>query len=212
MSKSKKKSKVTSSKESSETSVVKKTVKKKAIHAKIIKKKPYLEFITAFLSIPVLITVMLLNFNSLKNINATPTPTPGIGGTKSGFFGAPVGTARPTAVFNGAQASCTKSIGPISIDTPNENDSVANNPVTVNISYDESTHCGVAWSYRINGGDWSGYDDRSFALYNLPKGPVKFELRVKSIASDDQKTLTRNFTYAGQSTVLIPNTATNSAQ
>jgi hypothetical protein len=194
-------------------SASKKVVKKKPLHTKLIKKKPYIEFVTAFLSIPVLITVLLLNFNTLKNIGGQPTPTPEPGGTQTGFYAAPIGTNKPAATIGaGTPGPCKNGLGPISIDTPNENDIVSNNPVTININYDNSVYCGAAWSYRINGSTWSGYDDRSLALYNLPPGHVKFELRVKSISSSNEKTVTRNFTYNGKGTVLIPNSASDSAK
>jgi hypothetical protein len=180
---------------------LKKPLKKsrRNLSSKIVKKKPYFELATAFLSIPVLITVLLLNITSLKNINATPTPTPAPVRSGSGFFAAPIGTGHTIAPSTGAisQTGCKKALGPVSITSPNENDTVTDNPVTVNIQYDDSTYCGAAWSYRINGSSWSGYDDRSVALYNLPRGQVAFELRVKSIVTADEKSLTRNFTYTG---------------
>lgn len=39
-------------------------------------KKRYLEFVTALLTIPVLLTVMISNILSLQQKNAAPTPTP----------------------------------------------------------------------------------------------------------------------------------------
>lgn len=189
------------------------TPKKKTVGSKIIKKKPYFEFVTAFLSIPVLITVLLLNVNTLKGINnAKVTPTPGLGGVNSaGFFAQPVGDAEVSQTAASlTQAPCEKGLGPVSISSPNEDDKVEDNPVVINIDYDDSTYCGAAWSYRINGGTWSGYDDRSVALYNLPQGPVKFELRVKSIVTADEKNLTRNFIYSGKGTIDLPSSGNSS--
>lgn len=187
--------------------------KKKPLPARIVKKKQYLEFATAFLSIPVLITVMLLNFNSLKNLGATPTPTPvPVGGGQSGFYAEPVGLDDPVTPtpIGATPEPCLKGLGPINIASPDENDVVTNNPVTIDIAYDDSRYCEAAWAYRINGGSWSGYDDRSVALYNLPQGTIKFELKVKSISGSDNKTVTRNFTYNGKGTVLIPTSQTGS--
>lgn len=180
--------------------------KRKSIPSKIVKKKPYFELATAFLSIPVLITVLLLNVTSLRNINATPTPTPGVGVLQNGggFFAAPVGPDSSVSPGSTNQSPCKKALGPVSITSPGENDTVTDNPVTINIEYDDSIYCGAAWSYRINGSSWSGYDDRSVALYNLPRGQVTFELRVKSIVTDEEKTLTRKFLYNGSGTVLLP--------
>ena len=75
----------------------------------------------------------------------------------------------------------------------------------VDISYDDSTYCTAVWSYRINDGSWSDYSNNSVALYNLPNGPVKFELRAKSTTSSDQSDLIRNFMYDGQATALSTN-------
>jgi hypothetical protein len=186
---------------------------KKKLENGLIKKKPYLEFFTAFLSIPVLITVMLLNFNSLKNLNAKPTPTPMPGvNAQGGFFAEPIGTEKPVTPtpMGATDAPCLNGLGPVNITAPEENDEVTDNPVTVDISYDDRRYCAAAWSYRINGGSWSGYDDRSVALYNLPQGPVKFELRVKSISGDETKTVTRNFTNSNRGTILIPTSQTGS--
>ena len=173
------------------------------IPSKIVKKKPYIELVTAFLSIPVLITVLLLNVTSLRNINSQPTPTPELFQGAKSFYAAPVGPElAPSAAVN--QSPCKKSLGPVSITSPGENDTVTDNPVTINIEYDDDTYCGAAWSYRINGSSWSGYDDRSVALYNLPRGQVTFDLRVKSIVTDDEKSLTRKFLYDGKQAVVIP--------
>lgn len=187
--------------------------KKKKIHEKIMKNKPYVEFFTAFLSIPVMITVIMLNFNSLKNLGGQPTPTPTAGQTQPGFFAAPVPLSKSPQLSAQSltPADCVKGLGPVSIDTPNEGDSITENPVVITINYDSSKYCGAAWSYRINGGSWSGYSDTSVALYNLPQGPVKFDLRVKSIVTADEKDVTRNFTYNGSGTVLIPTSATSSS-
>jgi hypothetical protein len=180
--------------------------------SKIVKKKPYFELATAFLSIPVLITVLLLNITSLRNINNKPTPTPPPIQSGNSFFAAPIGaghTITPSSTVI-TQSACKKALGPVSITSPNENDTVTDNPVTINIQYDDSTYCGAAWSYRINGSSWSGYDDRSVALYNLPRGQITFELRVKSIVTADEKSLIRHFIYDGKTAVEIPNNPNSS--
>lgn len=187
---------------------VKKPLKKKrkSVSSQIIKHKPYIEIFTALLSIPLLITVILLNLNALHNSSKNvPTPTPGEAKVpnSSNFHAAPVGPDRSVSpsVDSG---ECIEALGPVAITSPNENDTVSDNPVTINISYDDSTYCRAAWSYRINGGNWSGYDDRSVALYNLPPGQITFDLRVKSIVTSDEKNLTRKFIYNGRGTVLVP--------
>lgn len=183
-----------------------KTGKKRSISKKIVQKKPYVELIAGLLSIPFLITVLVINLTTISNLNAKPTPTPEPSGRQQGgFFAAPVEpniSDTPSSTIQ--QSSCKNALGPVDITSPKDNDTVTDNPVIINIEYDDSEYCGAAWSYRINGGSWSGYDDRSVALYNLPKGQVTFELRVKSIVTSDERTLTRKFIYDGRGTVLVP--------
>lgn len=158
-------------------------------------KKPYVEFLTALLSVPVLLTVILINLNALRGDKAkTPTPTPAV--EKIYVTTAP-GTS--TNATNPTNDDCKKQVGPISITSPDEGETITDNPVYINIKYDQENYCSVVWSYRTNGGKWSDYDDNSIALYDLPNGNVKFELRVKSLVSSDNKSLTRNFTYKGNS-------------
>lgn len=185
-------------------------------------KKPFIEFIVALLSIPSLILVLILNYNSIKNLDAKAAPTPiqnitvpnsntGINIPK--FFSRPLSkTPESTPSTSASQTPCNKSLGPVSISSPQEGNVVSTNPVEVDISYDDSTYCGAVWSYSVNGSSWSPYDDNSVALYNLPNGPVQFQLQIKSLTSSDQMTLTRNFTYNGQSTAPAPTNASSSAQ
>ncbi len=165
--------------------LVKKHIKKLKI------RKNHLDWIAAVLSIPVLLTVMILNLNNLnsqkKNVDSpTPKPVEKVivvpqDGDKS--------TPQPT------NPSCKKDVGPIEITFPKEGEIVTENPVCINIKYSDSNYCSVVWSYRINDGPWSEYNSNSPCLYNLPQGDVKFELRIQSTASQDQEMLTRNFTY-----------------
>lgn len=168
--------------------------------SKVIERKHYVEFVTAALSIPVLLTVILVNLNNLKQTkNTTPTPTPqtreiiirdNLGNTK---------TVQPTDI-----PICKKEIGPISISYPKEGETVTDNPVNFIIKYDNENYCSIVWSYRINGGSWSEYSSNSPSVYNLPNGNVKFELRLQSTASSNQDQLERNFTYSGSSVTSIP--------
>jgi hypothetical protein len=166
-------------------------------------KKQYVEFFTALLTVPVLITVLALNLNNLKTTNKKPTTQNTTVNSSSNntpekiYISAPTSAAVPVNTISVTEAPCKPGIGSISIDSPQEGDTVSDNPVSIDISYKTNGYCQVVWSYRINGGGWSDYDDKSIALYNLPQGNIKLDLRVKSIVSDDQKTLTRNFVYKG---------------
>ncbi|MEK7570848.1 MAG: hypothetical protein AAB553_01115 [Patescibacteria group bacterium] len=168
--------------------------KRKERESRLLAKKPYLELVTAILSIPVLITVIILNFTNLRNINktqTTPTPAGNI------FFSNPEATTEE-------EKECLSEIGPVEIISPEEGDTLTTNPVTIDVSHDDEKYCGVVWSYQINGEGWSSYDDKAIALYNLSQGDIKVELRVKSITGNEQTTLTRNFRYQGKTTVATP--------
>jgi hypothetical protein len=163
-------------------------------------KKRYLEFFTALLTVPVLLTVVATNVINLQNMkkrdeqaNTTPTPTVIVNST-------PVATPAPTTTATpGPTEACRAEVGPVSIQFPTENQTVDQNPVCLDISYKTGEYCAVVWSYRINNSTWSDYNDKSICLYNLPPGEKRLDLRVKSIASGDEIILTRDFTVAGSS-------------
>ena len=184
-------------------------------------KKPLIELIVAILSIPSLILLVLLNYNTLRNLNKSPEPTsapastivPATNTAMPNFFSAPLTRApHPTEAPNASQTPCNKSLGPVTITYPSEGSTVNNNPAEVDISYDNNTYCSAVWSYSVNGSSWSNYNDSSVALYNLPDGQITFQLRVKSLTSTETTTITRHFTYTGQSTGAAPTTASSSAQ
>lgn len=172
-------------------------------------KKQYVEFFTAILSIPVLLTVIILNVSNLrgedKSKEAAPTVQPKIVVTipeqkNSTTSNQPVAKATPAE-------ACKKGIGPIDISDPAEGDSVKDNPIMITVDRPDEGYCAVVWSYKINGGRWSEYDDKSIALYNPPKGQITLDLRVKSVVTGEEKIITRKFSYDGSS----DNTASSSA-
>ena len=180
---------------------------------KLPEKKHYVEFFTALLSVPVLITVIMLNLNNLQSSNKKAAViTPQI--TQQTIYvpesknsnNTVTSTPAPTITTSISNSACNPDIGPVSITSPAEGDTVTNNPVNITIDYKTGTYCAVVWSYRINNGNWSDYDDKSIALYNVSQGNVKIDLRVKSIANGSEKDLTRNFVYKGESaTATITN-------
>jgi len=187
----------------------KKSQKKKL--ERLYEKKPIVEFIVGILSIPSILLLLLLNLKALTNTpNAKPTPTPGgaisVPGTNTSFYSRPVTREpKPSQLPDATQTTCIKGLGPVSITSPNEGDTVMSNPVEIDIAYDDSTYCSAVWSYSVNGSSWSDYNNTSVALYNLPDGPIRIQLRVKSLTNSDSTTVTRNFTYEG------PNTTTSNA-
>ena len=193
---------------------MKKVIEKVRTSAKNLpEKKQYIEFFTAILTVPVLLTVILLNVNNLRakdsNQKTTPTPT----AVKEFIFTTQVPEKLNTPSTTPILTSCQKDIPPITIATPNENDTVADNPVDIGISYNQGNYCSIVWSYRLNAGPWSDYNNNSVSLYNLTPGKQTFDLRVKSLASNSQTTLTRHFTYTGPTPTLDQSkTGSSSAQ
>lgn len=189
-------------------------------------KKQYVEFFTTLLSVPVLLTVILLNVNNLRN---TAKPTVTVAGATAPtpvkeiiYVNQPATnnaalvsntsgkkTETPVVTPTGIPDACDKSIGPVSIKNPIEDEVISDDPVSVVINYDQGNHCAVVWAYKINGGRWSEYDDKSLALYNLPNGPVALEVKVKSIVSGEETLLSKNFTYLGKQ--VSDQSASNSA-
>ena len=161
--------------------------------ARVRLKKIHLDYIAGLLSIPVLITAIMINWGNLsKNVQPaakTTSPSPQVIVVPQNTNSA--SNTEPTST------SCKKGVGPIAITSPQEGDSVSDNPVCVTIDYSDPSYCGVVWSYRINGGSWSDFNNTSPCLYNLPSGNVHVDLRVNSTSSTDQRTLSRNFTYTG---------------
>ncbi len=174
--------------------------------------KMHIDYIAGLLTIPVLLTAIMINFGNLnkntKTTTTTETPSPQviIVTTAPNNNNADVSqnqTALPTPT-----PVCQKNIGPISITSPTEGQTVSDNPVCIQINYSDSNYCSVVWSYRINGGSWSDFNNNSPCLYNLSNGNIQFQLRVNSTVSSDSTTLTRNFVYDGANNPVITPTPT----
>lgn len=170
-------------------------------------KKKNLDFFIALLTIPVLLTVITSNIISLRNkakenenkekeenqkpttIIITQNPQEN---TNGGITIIPI-EATKKAESPTEKPECLKDIGPIEISYPKENQVVTEEPLCIQIDYKQGNYCSVVWSYRLNEGKWSDYTDKSACFNNLPNGETKFELHVKSLASDKNITLERNF-------------------
>jgi hypothetical protein len=167
---------------------------------KIKKLKPqkmHLDYVAGLLSIPLLIMGLIVNFSNISKKPATTTATP----TPQVIVVPEKDTTNPKIVVQPTNSSsCKKAVGPITISYPQEGDTLSDNPVCFTIDYPNENYCSVVWSYRINTGSWSEYNTNAPCLYNLPSGPVSFQLRVTSTVSNDTKSLTRNFTYKNNTT------------
>jgi hypothetical protein len=161
-------------------------------------KKQYIEFFTALLSVPVLLTVILLNVNNLraKDKPTEPSPAP----SEKIIYISPSAESEKNSVTPSGDGVCKKELPPVSIQYPQEGDTIEDNPLKISITYPKNNNfCAIVWSYRINNGTWSDFDDNSIALYNLSSGKITFDLRVKSIATGEGMTLRRTFQYINTS-------------
>lgn len=168
---------------------------KKVVH-KLHKAKPHLDYIAALLTIPVLITAIIINVTNLsKNAKTTPTPTPSQ--IRSAYGNTTIQTVKATSIPQPTSGpNCLAGIGQVAVSYPQEGDTVSANPLCIDISYQSQNHCGVVWAYRINGGPWSDYSNNSVCLYNMPSGTISYDLQVKSLVNTDSQIVHRTFTYA----------------
>ncbi len=180
----------------------------KSWYRKLPDKKRYLEFLSAMLTIPVLLTIILINLGSLKNKsneNLTPTPAPTAVVRPQGAITvilAPTDKdASPTPT---STPQCKQEVGPVEIVTPQEGQTATQSPVCFTISYKDNSYCSVVWAYKIDGGSLSDYTDKSVCIYNLSQGSHRFELMVKSVVSSDSTSLVRNFIYQGPVPTQLP--------
>jgi len=178
-------------------------------------KKRYLEFITALLTIPVLLTVLLSNVTNLQNqnktngsthipiLNVTPTLNPPAQNSIISGTTPPV-TPSLTRIL---EPQCTPGVGPISIVYPEEGDTVMDNPLCLEISRKNSNYCAISYSYRINNGAWSAFFGNSVCMSHLTPGTKRLDLRIRSTVNDDEEVFTRTFIIADPS----PSPATQSS-
>lgn len=177
-------------------------------------KKRYLEFITALLTIPVLLTVIISNVRNINQNQKQPTPTPS-GPATPQVTVLPIEIRNPTGIQTGSSPSptgktvepCLKEIGPVEIKSPREGESVTGDPVCIEIKPAGGDYCASVWSYRINNSPWSEYTDRSICLYNQTGGEKTLEVRFKSIVTGAEQVIRRVFNIVPSN----PTPATGSA-
>jgi hypothetical protein len=178
-------------------------------YRKLPEKKQHVEFITALLSVPVMLTVIIINLNNLnqqknasqKQISEKILPVQVVitGEKQNQINESPTVPASQSANIPSPTAtSCIKEVGMVSIVSPRENEVVAKDPVCITIAT-QSGYCSLNWSYRLDNGDWSEYTDKNICLHNLTNGEKTLQLKIKSSASSDVVTLQRSFIYQGNS-------------
>ena len=159
------------------------------------RQKRHVEFFTALLTVPVLLTVLMINLANINRDKKEPTPTPAPTEKIVVVTNPVTPVASGSPILTPTTPECKKEVGPVKITSPAEGQLVNTNPVCLQVSYQVSEYCSVVYSYRIDNGDWSDYTDKQICLYNLEVGPKALELKVKSSQSDDEVTLIRNFYY-----------------
>ena len=174
-------------------------------------KKRYIEFITALLTIPVLLTVLITNLSNIRQTSkpiAIPTaaPQPTTAPEKIIIVTQPQTIGLPTPIPT--SSACKQEVGPIKITKPIEGELVTTDAACVEVSYIDSQYCPVKWAYRVNGGSWSSLSNSNFCLYNLTPGPSELDLDVQSTVSGDEVTLVRNFYYKNKQSPMATPTPT----
>ena len=177
-------------------------------------KKRHIELITAILSIPMMLTVIFVNYNNIKkNKLATTTETTPIqviitGNPPVNQNITPNKTATATATPTPTKVECKKDIGSVKIISPNEDEIITSDNVCINISTDDK-YCPVTWSYQLNNDIWSDYSDKEICLYNLTVGEKQLKVKIKSTVVDKTVTLERNFIYkTSEATTPTPTVTT----
>lgn len=173
-------------------------------------KKKYIDLVTAALTIPVLISVIvtnLVNLNHDKNkdiisakvvqptveriiIKETEFPKPTLEKKKTEI------TITPSPTIK-----CDTNLPIFEIISPAENEKISNDPTCVTLNQiDKGNYCSFLHAYRVNdSSSWSTYSDEPICLYNMASGDIKLEIKIKSISIGIEKTYTRNFTYQNKS-------------
>lgn len=172
-------------------------------------KKVYFELLGAVLTIPVLITVILLNITNLNSKNTSaPTPTPQVirvVETQPPQRNVTV-VQEETSQRVTPQAACKRQIGPVNISSPREGEVTTKNPVCISISYSAGEYCGVEWAVKIDASAYSDFDTKDVCYYNLPSGTKTVSVKVRSNEGGEELILQRNFVYgtATSSAALNP--------
>lgn len=169
-------------------------------------KKRYFELLTAVLSIPMILTVILVNMNTINKSKESSTPTPTsapiqivVENPTSGSSNINPPKINITPTPTPTKTECKKDIGEIEILSPQEGEIITSDNVCINISTD-SKYCPITWSYKLDNSNWSDYNNNDICLYNLTAGKKELQIKVKSTVIDKTITLERNFTYQNSTT------------
>ena len=187
-------------------------VKQKELIRALPNKKQYIEFFTAILSVPIMLTVLVLNINNLKPKDVSP-PIPDE--RKEVIIVSPEIKGITTQTTQKKDA-CIEELPSVDILSPESGETVSKRPVCISPQIEEGEYCSVVWRYSVNDSSWSEYDNKGFCLYDLPNGDTSVKIEVKSIVTGETKEIVREFIYSGPTTpsptLTISPTASGSAQ
>lgn len=174
-------------------------------------KKKYIDLVTAALTIPVLISVIVtnlgnLNHNKNKDIVSAQVPKP----TVERIIIKETESPKPTfekketeiTITPTPTIKCDTNLPTFEIISPVENEKISNDPTCVTLNQiDKGNYCSFLHAYRVNdNSSWSTFSDEPICLYNMASGNIKLEIKIKSISTGTEKTYSRNFTYLNKST------------
>ncbi|MDD3002641.1 MAG: hypothetical protein PHS06_02100 [Candidatus Shapirobacteria bacterium] len=178
-------------------------------------KKRYFELLTAILSIPMILTVILVNMSTINKSKESSTPTPTTAPIQvvvenptsgSGNINPPKINITPTPTPT--KVECKKEIGEIEILSPQEGEIITSSDLCINISTNNN-YCPVVWSYKLDNDNWSEFSNNNICLYNLTSGKKTLQVKIKSTVVDKTITLQRNFTYQNSALTTPTTTPTN---
>ena len=177
-------------------------------------KKRYVEFVTALLTIPVLVTVLISNVGRIQEDKKPKEITPSPANSEKIIIitqkeniekpEEPTPTSSVSLTPTQTPKECKKEVGPVKITSPEEEQVVDKEPVCVNIDYTVGDFCAVAWSYKLDTNNWSDYSSSPFCFSNLVSGKHELDLRIQSVVSKDELILERNFYYKTKETPPTP--------
>lgn len=190
------------------------TVEKiKKVYQDLPEKKKYIELISAAVSLPVMVTVLMLNLNNLRQTKSTSnsTPTPSLSQITPTPSLTPVisttprlsPTLTPTPTITPTPAVCNPDVSSVDFVTPTDNQLISSNSLTIDLTDPATGFCNYLWSYTIDGANWSEYTDKAVSIYNLSPGTKKIQVKVKSIVGTSTKLLSRTVTIQSSSSPTL---------
>jgi len=169
-------------------------------------KKKLIDLIIGFLTIPSLITILILNLNNLKE-SKTDTSDKTTSNQEKTIIIQNQPTASQSAdnnnlpkpspiVFPSPEENCNPNSDSIQIVYPKENQTVHDNPFCISMKIDENDNsCPLEWAYSVNHKPLSAWSSEPICFYDLKNGEVNLKIVVKNKKSGLTKNYEVNFLY-----------------